>query len=989
MLTGHRLSRFGVSSLIAIATLAPIGAHAFDQSPFGDLHWRLIGPFRGGRAIAVAGVPSQPEKFYFGGVGGGVWVTENAGRTWKPIFDQVPVASIGAVAVSESDPNVIYVGTGEADMRSDIQQGSGMFKSLDSGKTWKSIGLTDSRQIGRIIVDPKDPNIVYVAAMGHQYGPNTQRGVYKSTDGGQSWTRVLYKNQDVGAINLAMDPHDPNTLFACLWQTRRPTWNVYPPSYGPGSGLYKSTDAGVTWTPIVGHGFPSHPGRIGITISPAVSNRIYAMVDHSDAKLGGAYRSDDGGATWTHTDNEGRIWGRGWYFSEVAADPKNSDVVYAMNTSTYRSTDAGKTFTPIKGAPGGDDYHTMWIHPNDPSRIILGSDQGVVVSVDGAKSWSSWYNQPTGQFYHVVTDNRVPYWVYGSQQDSGAMAVPSRTIHTGISAMDTRPIDVGGESGTIAPDPLHPGSLLGNNGVREELDDAWEQAIDPLGMFPDTDWRSTWTLPIVVSPQDPHVFYTSHQQILRTGDSGKTWRIISPDLSRPTNYVPPTLDPATVADSDGKPRRGVVYWLSASPVRAKTLWAGTDDGLIWLTRDEGKHWANVTPAALTPWSKVGVIDASHFDSNAAYAAIDRHRLDDNRPFIYRTRDGGKHWKLITNGLPKDQWLNVVKEDPKRQGLLYAGSDRGVYVSLNDGETWNSLQLNLPAASVRDIVFGADDVVVGTHGRAIWVLDDASPLRQLKQPLTNAVTKLFKPASAMIFQRSGTFGFGMFDEGTPFPPEEPQGQNPEWGAKIDYAVPGGKAVHFTISDAKGQLLRAFSSIDKGDSFDLKHLDIPAYWVHPKQPPSATLGAHRLVWDFHTRTGLVVPPGTYTITMSVGGKSYSQPLTVQKDPRVKASDAELRAQYAFALQISDEIQVIQGGVDKIQKMLKNPALNTKSRNRLLTMMGKSPKDIGSLRYQAALLGSINATATGAASAPISAHFKRFKQIRSQVQQILTRL
>ncbi|MDR3692109.1 MAG: hypothetical protein P4L46_22200 [Fimbriimonas sp.] len=981
------------SPLMAVA-LASLLTSAYAYSPagegapnIGDLHWRLAGPFRGGRAIAVAGVPGEIEKFYFGSVGGGVWVTENAGRTWKPTFDRVPVASIGAVAVAPSDPNVIYVGTGEADMRSSIQQGSGLYKSTDSGRTWQSIGLTDTEQIGRIVIDPDNSDIAYVAALGHPYGPNTQRGVFKTTDGGKTWTRCLYKNQDTGAINLAMDPDDHSVIFACMWQTRRPPWSIYPPSNGPGSGLYKSSDSGATWTQISGHGFPASVGRIGIAISPANHNRIFTMIDSANPKLGGAYRSDDGGQTWTHTDGEPRIWGRGWYFSELAADPKNPNRVYAMNTSTYLSDDAGKTFVPIKGAPGGDDYHTMWINPNDPSHMILGSDQGVVVSVDGAKSWSSWYNQPTAQLYHVVTDNRFPYWIYGAQQDSGAIAVPSRTIHTGISAMDTRPIDVGGESGTIAPDPLHPGLLYGNGGSREQFETAWEQDLGATTYFPDTDWRSTWTLPIIVSPTDPHVFYMSHQRIFRTDNAGATWSLISPDLTRPTTPIPANLDPTTAADSDGKPRKGVVYWISPSPVRRHEIWAGTDDGLIWLTHDEGVHWTNVTPQALTPWSKVGVVDASHFNADTAYAAVDRHRLDDNRPYIYRTRDAGRHWTQITHGLPNDVWVNVVREDPKRAGLLYAGTDRAVYVSLDDGDHWYSLQLNLPAASMRDIVFGDNDVVVGTHGRSVWILDDASPLRQLRSPIASSETILFKPSPTVIFQRAGTFGFGMFDEGTPFPPEEPQGSNPAWGVNIDYSLSRSGAVTFTITDSKGRRISRFGSTDKPQVYDLRQLDVPAYWVHPKQPPAATSGSHRFVWEFHYQNdgGPMVPPGTYRIEMRSGRKTYTQSFTLLRDPRLQATDDDLRSQFEVEIAMEDEIQVANALLNRMAKALKSRDLSSAAKSRIRLAMGASPKDVGSLRYETAILSGLNGSVRSAPAAPNPQQRRALRQIRAMLARI----
>jgi len=912
--------------LPAMLVALPARAATVEGSLFGSLQWRNIGPLRGGRAITVTGVPGQPDTFYFGAVGGGVWVTQNAGRTWTPIFDAEPVASIGAIAVAPSDPNVIYVGSGEADMRSDIQHGDGVYKSVDAGKTWSHIGLDDTRQIGRIVIDPKDPNTVYVAALGHQYGPNAQRGVFKSVDGGKTWSKVLYKDENTGAIDISMDPTNSNVIFASLWQTRRPPWNVYPPSNGPGSGLYKSDDAGKTWWHITGHGFPGGVlGHIGIAVSPADHNRIYARVDTNNPKTGGIYRSDDGGATWTYTDGEQRIWERGWYFGQITADPKNADEVYVMDTSTYRSTDGGKSFVAIKGAPGGDDYHALWIDPDNTNHLIFGSDQGVAISLDGAKTWSSWYNQSTAQVYHVITDHRFPYWVYAAQQDSGAVAVPSRSIHQRISMFDWRPIDAGGESGTIAPDPLHAAQVFGTAPTTDEnVDTNWELTIDPTLKYPDAVWRNTWTLPIVVSPQNPRVLYTSHQRIFRSADSGRTWQLMSPDLTRPQNTVPPNLDPPTVADSTGIPRRGVVYWIAPSPVRAHEIWAGTDDGFIWITRDEGAHWQNVTPPQLTPWSKVGIIDASHFDAQTAYAAIDRHRLDDNRPYIYKTHDGGKHWTLITSGIPANESVNVVREDPRRPGLLYAGTERHVYVSFEDGAQWQSLQLNLPVASMRDITFNGDDVILGTHGRGIWILDNASPLRQISARVAQSSAFLFKPAIAYRI-RPGS------DQGTPFPLDEAQLPNPPDGAMIDYYVgTANTPLTITIVDAAGHTVRHWSSTDKPETVNPKSLDIPMYWVHPQLPPSAEHGAHRWLWDFRYAGagagrfgrggGPLAPPGIYTVRLQVNGKAYTQQLTLRRDPTAPATDSDLLAQFRLAQQIETQLAAVDAAVKHAQTLVK---------------------------------------------------------------------
>ncbi|MGA8839944.1 MAG: hypothetical protein WB491_05570, partial [Candidatus Aquilonibacter sp.] len=531
------LSAFFVlgTGTLGASSAASEPAHV-DSAYLTSLSWRLIGPLRGGRALAVTGVPGEPDHYYFGAVDGGVWESTNAGRTWNPIFDNQDIGSIGAIAVAPSDVKTIYVGSGEADMRSDIAYGNGMYKSTDGGKTWTHIGLEDTRQIGAVVVDPRDANVVYVAALGHQYGPNAERGVFKTIDGGKTWNKVLYKDENTGAISLSMDPQHPDTVYAALWQTRRPPWNTYPPSNGPGSGLYKTTDGGKSWTQL-SNGLPAKVGRVGLAVAPSNPSRVYAQVDTSASLAqGGVYRSDDGGASWTHEAGgaaQRRIWQRGWYFSGITVDTKNPDVVYVMDTATYRSDDGGKTFNAIKGTPGGDDYHTLWINPDDPTHMVLGSDQGVVVSVDRAKTWSSWYNQPTAQLYHVIADDRFPYWVYGAQQDSGAIAVPSQSIHQNITFMDWRPIDVGGESGYIAPDPNHPGKLFGgNDATYEDLATGWEQSIDAVTAYPDNVWRQTWTLPIVVSPVD-HALYATRQQVFRSRDDGKSWTIISPDLTGP------------------------------------------------------------------------------------------------------------------------------------------------------------------------------------------------------------------------------------------------------------------------------------------------------------------------------------------------------------------------------------------------------------------------------------------------------------------------
>ena len=922
-------------------------AQEMDPSLFSGMRYRMIGPFRGGRAVAVTGVPGQPDVFYFGAVGGGVWKTTDTGRVWKPVFDAEKIASIGAIAVAPSDTNVVYVGSGEPDMRSDISYGNGMYKSLDGGKTWKHIGLEDTRQIADILVDPHDANLVYVAALGHSYGPNAERGVFRSTDGGATWKKILYKDENTGAIDLAFDPQNSKTIYAALWQTRRPPWNVYPPSNGPGSGLYKSTDGGDNWTQLT-NGLPTEGlGRIGVTVAPTDSNRVYALVD---AKKGGLFRSDDAGQTWRLDDNESRIWGRGWYFGGITVDPKNADVVYVMNTSTYRSTDGGASFTAIKGAPGGDDYHTLWIEPNDPDRMILGSDQGVIISVDYAKTWSSWYNEPIGQFYHVETDNRFPYWVYGAQQDSGAAGTTSRSRHRGITARDWLPISVGGENGYIAADPLNPGILFGGTVSRYNIFTGANQQVTPELAHPGN-YRHTWTQPLVFSPVDPHALYFGTQVLFKTTDGGQSWQIISPDLTRADPGTPPNLDPATANDVDGNGRHGLIYTISPSPLNKDLIWTGTDDGNIQMTSDGGKNWQNVTPPALTPWSKVTQIEASHFDANEAFAAVDRHRLDDLKPYMFVTRDSGKSWQEITNGIPVGSYVNVIREDPVRRGLLYAGTETGIFISFNDGAQWQPLKLNMPTVSIRDIKVHGEDLVVATHGRAFWILDDISPLRQASVQVANSKGYLFKPETAWRI-RPGS------DEGTPLPAEVPAGENTPNGAILDYylkSAPQGP-VTLEIFDSNGKLVRRYSSAGHFPPINPKVLDIPASWVPPPEALSATPGMHRFSWDLHypsagggrARGGMAVMmamfgfgggpwvvPGQYTVKLSVDGGTAEEQLTVKMDPRVKVSQDDLQKQLDLAEEIlakSAEGEAASRQAMSVQQQLNAVDTKTASRKEL---------------------------------------------------------
>jgi photosystem II stability/assembly factor-like uncharacterized protein len=898
----------GLAGLVS-ASVGAVSAQPVDPSLYQALQWRLIGPFRGGRVLAVTGIAGDSRHFYFGAVDGGVWATEDAGRTWRPIFDSEPAGSIGALAVAPSDPNTLYVGTGEADMRSDIAHGNGMYKSLDAGGHWTNIGLADTRQIGRILVDPRNPAVVLVAALGHAYGPNAERGVFRSRDGGEHWSKVLFKDNDTGAIDLAFKPGAPDTIYAALWQTRRPPWSVYPPSNGPGSGLYVSHDGGERWIRIAGNGFPAHPGRIGLATAPSRPDRLYALVDGSREE-GGLYRSDDNGLNWSHVTGDPRIWNRGWYFSSLTVDPKNADRVYVMDTIVLRSDDGGRHFIALKGDPTGDDFHAMWIDPTNSDRQILGVDQGTLITLDGGKTWSSWYNQPTAQIYHVSTDNRFPYWVYGAQQDSGAVALPSRTDSVnGITMQHFHEVTAGGESGMIAPDPDDPDIVYGGTVEKLDLRSGQTRDVDPTLAYPAAHYRSAWTLPLAFSKSGKKVLYFANQRLFSTTDGGEHWTPISPDLTRPDPGTPANLDSATAADDNHlTQRRGVIYTIAPSPLAAGGLWVGTDDGLVWHSDDAGAHWRNVTPKALTAWSKVGGIEPSHFDAAVAYLAIDRHRLEDDAPYLYRTEDGGKDWVRIDLGIPRDSFVNVVREDPVIRGLLYAGTERGMFVSFDDGAHWQSLQQNLPMTSVRDIDVHGDDLVIATHGRGFWIMDDISSLRQMDSVHSGEVV-LFKPATA-IRARPAAFA------GTPMPKDEPLAANPPDGAVIDYVLPRNAEgpVTVTILDALDREVRRFSSTDRVTPPDPSKLRSSApEWVPPPVTVSTQAGMHRLAWNLRypspagasvgeRRGGVWAPPGGYSVVLSVGGRTHRQPLRVEPDPRVHVSEAALQREFELAQQVA---------------------------------------------------------------------------------------
>ncbi len=906
---------------------------AYGQSPspemYAGMRWRSIGPFRGGRALAVAGVPSDPDVFYFGSVDGGVWKSDNAGLTWQPEFQHEPVASIGAIAIAPSDPSVIYVGTGEADMRSDISLGDGVYKSTDGGKTWEHLGLGDTQHVGRILIDPTNPNLVLVAALGHAYDGNVERGVFRSSDGGQTWKKVLYKNENTGAIDLAFTQDDPRIVYAALWQAQRTTWSQYPPVGGPGGGIYRSTDEGRTWHQLTGNGLPSGQlGRIGL--SAGKNGVVYAVID---CKEGGLYRSQDGGATWEHVSRDPRIWSRGWYFSRVTVDPNDPNTVWIPNVALYRSTDGGRRFIAVKGAPGGDDYHLLWIDPRNTEHMILGSDQGAVVSLDGGRTWSSWYNQPTAQFYHVTTDNRVPYEIYAAQQDSGTVGTASRSDYGSLTFRDWRSVG-GGECGYIVPDPTDPDIVYGgdNYGIlhRWNARTTQSETISPALLTPfganiaRRTYRFTWTSPIAFSPQNPRLMYYGAQYLLETTDGGSSWQKTSPDL---------TVWPGT----QGQPHRGVVYTIAPSPVRAGEIWIGTDNGLIQLTLDGGKSWNNVTLKGLTEWSKISLIEASHFDPATAYAAVDRHRLGDLRPYIYVTHNYGQSWTQITQGISAPAYVHAVREDPVRRGLLFAGTETGIYVSFNDGAKWESLQLNLPTTSIRDMAVEQSDLVVATHGRGLWILDDISPFRQLNSKVRASNSYLFQPRTTYRFRRST-------NTDTPLPPEEPQGQNPPYGAIFYYWLKSSPAdpVRLEILDGSGKVVRQFSSADTPEPPDMKLYPVAPYWAKPVEKLSAEAGMHRFIWDLHYTApkavshdfpiaaiphetpldpqGALAAPGEYTVKLTAGGKADARTFQLRKDPAVKTSGAMLDAQLSLALEITKAMDESYRGLTQAQAALK---------------------------------------------------------------------
>jgi photosystem II stability/assembly factor-like uncharacterized protein len=899
-----------------------------EEKAFKGMKYRLIGPFRGGRSLTAAGIPGDPTTYYFGATGGGVWKSTDGAETWSSVFDKEGTSAIGSIAVANSNHNVVYVGTGEACIRGNISHGDGVYKTLDGGKTWKNTGLRDSRAIGKVIVNPSNPDIAFVAALGHPYGPNAERGIFRTTDGGKTWEKVLYKDENTGGIDVAFDPHNPNILFAALWQARRTSWGMS--SGGPGSGLYRSNDGGTTWKHIEEHGLPKGPyGKIGIAVA-ANSDRVYALIEAHNPD-GGLYRSDDGGESWQLVNPDHSLWQRPWYYMHVIADPRDENVLYIMDVESYKSTDGGHLFNKVR-VPHGDN-HGLWIDPQNTRRMIASNDGGVTVTLDGGKNWTREDNQPTAQFYHVITDTATPYRVYGAQQDSGTVAIISRSDDGSIDRSDWYDVG-GGEAGYIAPDPRDPDIVYAadyqGNITRYDRHIGQVKAITEQPELSDAygaanlEHRFQWTAPVMLSPHDPNTLYHGGERLFKTTDGGVHWQAISPDLTRNDKEKQKVSGGDITLDDSGTEYYDTIFALAESPITKGLLWVGTDDGLIQLTQDEGKTWTNITPKDMPEWARVSQIDPSPFDAGTAYVAVDRHQFDDLRPYIYKTSDYGKTWTKLGQGIPDTAFVRVVREDPKKRGLLYAGTETGMYVSFNDGANWRALQLNLPTTPVHDLTIKGDDLVVATHGRAFWILDDLSPLRQYSDDIGKKDAFLYAPATAYRIQ-AGASGEGH--------PSKRTGQNPPGGAVIYYflkdAPKAGTEAKVEILDPSGKVIRKYSSAE----FNTLEEPLDPDDKKPEKQLKPEAGLNRFVWDLRYEEahrvsgyylweygggarGPVAIPGRYQVRLTVGEQSQTATFDLKLDPRVHVSQADLEQQFSLLLQTRDELSRVYDTINQIQ-------------------------------------------------------------------------
>ena len=944
-----------------LGSTAPIAARpAVPESAYSDLAWRLVGPFRSGWATAVAGVPSDPATFYFGGADGGVWRTTDAGSTWQPLFDDQGSASIGALTIAPSDPRVIWVGTGQIHQRWDIVDGDGVYRSNDGGETWSHLGLEDTRHIGDLWVDPRNADTAIVAALGHVFGPNEERGLFRTEDGGRTWKKVLYLDADSGAADIAGTSELPDRLYASIWQVRRYPWlDYFQPTVGPNSWIYRSDDAGLTWMKVAGTGLPEEPiGRIALAVAPGTNGqRVWAGMEVAEG--GGLYRSDDGGDTWDLVNDDSSLVGS--YMGWLLSDPSDPNTVWAGGQPLRRSTDGGERFQIIRSSPGGDDYHALWIDPNDSQRMITGADQGAVVTFNGGKSWSSWYNQPTGQFYRLAVDNRFPYRIYSGQQDSGTVGIASRSDYGQITFRDWNPVG-GDERDGDVPDPEDPdivyGAGLGGRISKWNARTGQVQNVSPWPLSSyaarpgTTRYRYDWITPLAISPRPPHAIYVGAQFLFRSLDGGESWETISPDLTG-------AVDRAINCEGDVPLERatacgyGAIFAIAPSPAADGLVWIGTTNGRIQLTRDDGATWTDVTPPALPDWSKVNIIDASASDPGTAYLAVDRHRVDDPTPMAYRTHDFGATWTEIGHGLPHNEWVGAIRQDPKQTGLLYAGTNRGIHVSFDDGETWQSLKLNLPTTGINDLLVHEDDVIVATQGRAIWILDAVAPLRQLASADLGEAPILVPPDTAWRLR------FNQ-NKDTPLPPEEPTGDNPPVGAILDYILPHDASgpVILEIFDNEGRQIRRFSSDDEIEAPNAR-IYFADIWLGDSPRPGAKPGHNRFVWDLRYPApptlgssysiaavpgrptparpeGAFVVPGTFEARLTAGGHTVSQELEVAMDPRVDVTSAELSSLLAFQEKIAAALARVVALASQTQESADDTHEEARSIARILTSL-----------------------------------------------------
>ncbi len=943
-----------LSILPLIVTMFTVAAEAQMtplQKTYSSLKWRMVGPYRAGWATMAEGIPSEPNTFYFGAAGGGVWKTIDAGRTWQPLMQHQGASSVGALDISLSNPNIIYVGTGQVAFRYDMLAGDGVYKSTDGGKTWNNVGLKNTQHIGRIIIDPKDPNHVLVAGLGNVFAPNNERGVFLTTDGGKTWKKTLFVNDSTGAVDLASDPDDPSVVYAAMWQMQAHPWlDYFMPETGAGSGIFKSTDGGEHWVRLTSHGLPAGLyGRIGLGVAHGSKGQIVYATIITSGGANGLYRSNDGGATWNYINKDPGLANS--YFSRVTVDPTNPSTVYVMDRSIHKSVDGGKKFIMFKGSPGGDDYHFLWINPNNTKYMVAAVDQGCCVTVDGGKTWSSWYNQPTGQFYHIAVDDQFPFKIYGGQQDNGTVGISSRGPDGVISLRDWHPVG-GDERDYDVPKPGDPnlvfGSGLGghfsrfNNTTRQVTEISPWPVITYGARESTVKYRYTWITPLVFSHVGDHALYVANQYLWRSTDNGDHWQRVSPDLTGEIPGSKDYFDPSRSAAK--KAGYGVIFTIAPSPRSAKIIWVGTDDGLIQLTTDGGAHWKNVTPKAVPLWARVDAIDPSYFSDGAAYAAVNTQRLGYIKPLILKTTDFGRTWQTITDGLPSDEFTNSVRCDPVKKGLLYAATNRSVYVSFNNGANWDPLTLNFPTVCVNDILVHGNDLVAGTQGRGIWILDDVEPLREITASLPSEAVHFFHPSVAIRLRADE-------NKDTPWPPSTALGQNPPTGAIFDYWLKDNAdgPVTLTIRDSKGDTINQFTSDVKPEKLP-SHRYFQAAWIKAAQTLSAGAGAHRFVWNLRyprpkalryeysiaavwpkggtndvdagtplDPRGPLVVPGRYTATLNVGGNSYTRTFIVKEDPRVHVTMDALRKQLVVVRLIDKDLGRAVEAHDAIEKIL----------------------------------------------------------------------